>query len=106
MSRNSQPGESTLSATVCRRLLGGMAKGMSDVEVEQIRDQLYTVARLVVTAYEPRRQLFSEVLEFLPESQRSDAEERAAILQFDGKLNRDQAERLAISKHLRFPPKV
>jgi len=79
---------------------------MSDNQVQQIRDQLYTVARVVLATQGAGERSFSEAIAALPGNQRVEAEERAAILEFDGKLTRDQAERLAISKYLRLPPRV
>ena len=86
--------------------VGRVAQGMSDAEIEQVRDQLFSVARVVVASLDPGEQPFSEAIASLPEDQRTEAEERAAILEFEGKLTRDQAERLAISKYLRLPPRV
>lgn len=82
--------------------MGKMAQGLSDQQVEQVRDELYGVARVVVEAYEARSKWepFSEAIAALPENERLEAEERAAIGEFDGKLSRDQAERLALTKHL------
>ena len=107
MGRNLQTDETELSVETCRRLLGGMARGLSDNEVGQLRDQLYSVARVVMTSstsgdHEP----FDEAAAALSEANRIDADERAAICEFDGKLSRDQAERLALSAHLRRPKRA
>lgn len=39
---------------------------------------------------------FAQWLETLPEDQRDDAAERAAIREYDGNMRRDQAERLTM----------
>src|SRR5687767_12738698 len=72
----------------------GGARPPSEVMVrfiDQHRGQ-YGVDRALIS--------FEKALADEPESHRIDVEERAAILEFDGKLSRDQAERLALSSHL------
>jgi hypothetical protein len=53
-----------------------------------------------------REDRFAKAIPALSEEQRADVEERAAILEFDGRLSRDQAERLALSPYGRRPPKA
>ena len=66
-----------------------------------LRDQLYAIAGIAVTEYTANKARFASAVGALPENERQDAEERAGIMEFDGGLSRDQAERLAISDYAR-----
>lgn len=75
---------------------------LSDCEIEQVRDQLYAIARVWIDG--GLRALGGPSVEFsemLAENERVEVEERAAILEFDGDLTRSEAERVAIGTHLR-----
>jgi hypothetical protein len=89
----------------CRELLAGEAEALSDREIEALREQLCVLAR---TCRPAKAELdgFRRALAALGEEERADVEERAAILEFDGKLSRDQAERLALSPYSSKLPKV
>lgn len=70
---------------------------MSDTQVEALRDQLYAIATVARRAFMAANELpFDLALGLLSADERHDVEERAAIVEFDGKLSRDQAERLAL----------
>jgi len=64
-----------------------------------LRDQLYSVAGIVLTEYAGSKGGFASAVGALTESERLQAEERAAIMEFDGGLSRDQAERLALNQY-------
>ena len=111
-----------LSLAKCREILGTESPE-SDADLELLRDQLCGLARVVVegcprqrrgngpqTSPDAARQAiagaarvgsavkpagFADALAMLPEKDRYDVEERAAIMEFDGGLNRDAAERAA-----------
>ena len=101
-SRTSPHSESRLTIAKCRALLGQAAEGLSDSEVESVRDQFYAMARVAANAYVAgKRSLFGRAVSELSAADRYGVEERAAILQFDGRLLRDDAERLAIARHIR-----
>ena len=89
----------------CRELLETDSPGLSDSELEALRKQLYAIAQVGIHARARERQ-FAQAIAALAEDERADVEERAAILEFDGKLSRDQAERLALSPYSRRPPKA
>lgn len=115
--------EALLSLAKCRAILGADAPE-SDAELELHRDALYRLARVVVEALPNTRREkraprapngarrafedaakgktgpanFSEALALLLEDERYEIEERAAIHEFDGGLDRSAAERLAISE--------
>lgn len=77
------------------------ADGLSDTEVERLRDQMYELAHVTVNSYPRRTAGCSTVLgEVAPDDQAA-IEERAAILEFEGNLHRDDAERLAAVAHFR-----
>lgn len=54
----------------------------------------------------PVDELVADMLNFLDASQREDFEERAGIIEFDGKLSRGHAECLALLDVLRRHPDV
>lgn len=87
-----------ISIALCRQLLGPEAVGKSDSEIMNVRSQLYALARIVTSVAVGLRDC-GNVIDSLPRDEREDVEERAAILEFDGKLSRNWAERVALSKH-------
>ena len=105
MSRERERGrsDSRLSVAACRRLLGSTAEGLSDVALEQVRDQLYQFAGAAVSAYTRAKPCpFEDALKVTRADDRSDAEERAAILvEFDAKMPRGAAERIALAPRAR-----
>ena len=94
-----------LSLQRCRELLTGDARAFSDDELEALRTQFYAVAQVGVRAT-IRERRFAQAIADLSEEERADVEERAAILEFEGRLSRDQAERLALSPYSRRPPRA
>jgi len=102
-----------LSIRQCRELLGDEASGLSDEELEVTREQIYSLAALTIDAaanYQKRTHLrlvsgasaslpdptFMDALKLVSDDQRVAIEERAAILEYDANLTRDEAERAAI----------
>ena len=94
-----------LSLQRCRELLAGDARSVSDEELEAVRKQFYALA-LVGTREAIQAQRFEQAIAKLREEERADVEERAAIMQFDGRLSREQAERLALSPYTRKLPRT
>jgi len=118
--------KSLLSLAKCRAILGTDAPE-SDADLARLRDQLYGLARVVVEAIRANGRLmrsprapngarracddvakgqtapanFSEALASLPEDERYAVEERAAIHEFDGGLDRSAAEQRAFSEYWR-----
>jgi hypothetical protein len=86
-----------LSVEACRRLLGTCGEGLSDSEIESTRHQLYGLASCVIAAYEfgPQTEVETNILASVSDDDRAEIEERAAILQFDAKMSRPAADRLA-----------
>ena len=81
----------------CREILGTDAP-KSDAEIEKVRDQLYAIAdvwlaRGAEVPPTPAAALFAS----LSEDDRFEVEERAALMEFDGRLLRDHAERVAFA---------
>ena len=54
----------------------------------------------------PVDELVADMINFLDASQREDFEERAGIIEFDGKLSRGHAECLALLDVLRRHPEI
>lgn len=86
-----------LSIPACRRHLGPIASGLSDDQVEALRDELYSLARCVVMRLEELSAgAVTDMLAWLPNAEREDVEERAAILEFDGNVSPKRALRMAM----------
>jgi len=86
----------------CRQLLGAAGEGLTDVQVEQVRDEMYAVAQSFLSSAGARRggNTAGPALAWrLVSGGRCEAlEERAAILEFDAGLSRDMAERAAFAQ--------
>ena len=76
----------------CRHIVGPGC-GLADADLLEVRDQLYALARVMCRVDLPQVGVGSPPLSA---DERTDVDERAAILEFDGKLPRETAERLAI----------
>lgn len=87
-----------LSLQNCRKLLTGECEEVGDSELMLVRDQLYDLARLTLEQFVNRRASFNSVLESFGQSEKEVIEERAAIMEFEGNLEREAAERIAISR--------
>jgi len=94
-----------LSHARIRELLRGRAERLSDADLNQLAEGLYMLARHAVGAY-PSKGLHSDseseesALAVLPADEREAVEERAAVLEFDGKMSRDTATRTALSVYV------
>ena len=90
-----------LSVNMCRELLCDAGRCLSDGEIERVRNQLHSLAELAVNAAQmslrPDVQLRQEAWERIPPDEVADIHERAAIMEFQGGLSRDEAERRAIA---------
>jgi hypothetical protein len=88
-----------------RELLGPSSRDLSDADLTELTRALYVLARHTVAEYRSGRRLHenSEALALtaVPESDRELVEERAAVLEFDANMTRDQATRAALYAHLR-----
>jgi len=106
-----------ISIKRCREILGCHAP-VDDQEIENLRDQLYGVADVIteeILARTKRQQAadelsaeqghdyneYSKALGMLPEDERDDVEERAAIIEFEGQADREVAEKQAILATIR-----
>ena len=72
----------------------------SDEEVEQVRDQLYEFARAWIDGVTQKAIAVTRAPVPLDEDDRAEIDERAALMEFDGQLHRDDAERQAIALQL------
>jgi len=92
----------------CRNILGDECTLDND-QLATLRDQLYGLAEIVIEELCAHREIYGYVaaedsrpadyraaLKLLPENERADVEERAAIIEFEGGADRDEAERKAI----------
>lgn len=102
-----------LSLRRCREKLGS-ACSLSDGEVEQLRDQLYSLANLTLDLLDGNQQSsvekemnektcelvaspLSHGISTFPEDTRIEFEERAAIMEHEGGLLKDEAEVAALN---------
>ena len=94
-----------LSLQHCRKVLGTDFDG-SDEELANLREQLYTLAMTTADSWLEKRVagsdrgFFQSATRLLPADQIETVEERAALIEFDGNYERDEAERLAIESVL------
>ena len=92
-----------LSIENCKRLLGSEVARLSEDELLSIRDQMYSLAGLVIDRFVRRSDsqplaIDDHLSGILEEQQREVLEERAAVLEFEGNLKREVAERLAVEQ--------
>jgi hypothetical protein len=91
-----------LSLENCRTLLDCDGEELNDVDLADLRDQLYSLASLTVERFSKiefkQAATFDDALEWFGESERETIEERAAVIEFEGKFEREIAERSAISQ--------
>ncbi len=101
-----------LSVKNCRQFLGLESDNLSDREIEVLRDHLYCLATRTVAQFVETQRLakpvsksnaldFRAALSSFGDDERGSVEERAAVMEFDGNLPRDEAERAAIALTLR-----
>lgn len=93
----------------CRQLLGASADAMQASEIEALRASLSDLAQAVYTLYGQKlsdTKVEKGLLDSLPRDERVEIEERAAVLEFDGNMNRDHATRLAVMRHVKYRPKA
>ena len=88
----------------CRRILGPDCD-LSDRDLERLRGQLCDLAAVTIAVLEEQRQAGPAMegseakLEMIPEDDRDEVEERAAIVEFQGGMSRPEAERLAVQQY-------
>ena len=117
-----------LSLRRCRELLGDNCQ-LSDSEIEMVREQLYALAQVVLGASQgrptqaglgsqkaevtPCEQItrrnrkhgsFSSVLAAISPEERYEIEQRSAIMELEGSLDRTEAERRALLEWVRNKP--
>jgi len=83
----------------CRELLSSESANLTDSELDELRHGLYELAAVVLKAYSARTVMTpDQALGLLAASEREEAEERAAILEYDGGLSRPAAEQRAVAE--------
>jgi len=87
-----------LSLQNCRKLLKGEREELEDTELTLVRDQFYELARLTVEQFANQRAAYNSVLESFEPTEKEVIEERAAVLEFEGNIERETAEKLAITQ--------
>ncbi len=93
-----------LTTEQCQKILGDDVH-ISDERLERLRDEMYAMADVVtdhLAAAAPARPGgckpadFDAALALFPDEEREDVAERAAIMQFEGGVLPDEAERAAV----------
>ena len=88
----------------CRRILGPDCD-ISQPDLERLREQMCDLATVVIEGFEEQSQASrvltgnEEQLEMIPEEDRHEVEERAAIIEFLGGKSRSEAEQLALKQY-------
>src|SRR5262245_5078699 len=89
-----------LATSRVRELLGATAKDLSDAELTELARGMYVLARHALGEYRRGHRIpasqEASALAAVPELEREAIEERAAVLEFDAKMPRDTATRLAL----------
>jgi hypothetical protein len=88
------PSRNRLDVKVCRQFLDP-ACALDDPALCKLRDELYLLASVALSFLAGDA---SRPVESLSEGERADVEERAAILQFEGRLPREPAEQLPLMR--------
>lgn len=94
-----------LSLQHCRKVLGKDFQE-SEEELAKVREQLYTLAGTLVEFWFDKLTtgndsgFFQSAKQLVSSDQLDSIEERAAVIEFDGNYERDEAERLAIKSSL------
>ncbi len=102
----------------CRELIRQECR-LSDSEIELLREQLYALAHIVIDVFAekqlnghqnlmqgpasagtPTKENFRAAQALVPQDDHHRLEERAAIMEYEGDLTRDEAERHAFSSYL------
>ena len=89
-----------LPLEACRRLLGVAGADLADTELATLRDQLYDLAFCVVPTYRLQKPDQEALLQRMPEGDRYQIEERAAVLEFDANMSRSEATKKALASHV------
>nr|ADI23839.1 hypothetical protein [uncultured gamma proteobacterium HF4000_48E10] len=94
-----------LSLERCRKILGDDAS-LADEDLERLRRDLYALAHVAVSAFVTasagdRQDSLKAALRLVPTNAQEALEERAAIREYDGGLDRDDAERAVLSDYVR-----
>lgn len=84
-----------LSIAEARRLLGTTSTALSDSELESLIQQLHAAGLVIGGLYRAPGRRDASLGTLAPEQEEA-FEERAAILEFEAKLSRNRAERLAL----------
>jgi hypothetical protein len=95
-----------LPISKCREALG-QTSTLTDSQIRDLRAELYPLARAIMAAYLVGRRAgeapSAQVLGALAPDLQVDVDERAAIMEVDGGLERDAAERSALATKLAYP---
>jgi hypothetical protein len=98
-----------LSLQECRKILGPTCS-LNDLELENYRDSLYALADISLNAYpklqssreitlpiQPKSVTFESMLNLLSKAEQEETIERAAIMEFEGGLTRQIAQKASLS---------
>jgi len=97
----------------CRKILGPTCT-LSDSELDLLQESLKALAHIAIENY-PKFKLpkqktspnqkksvsFENILDLLSEAEREEAMERVSILEFEGRLPREEAEKTVILNHFK-----
>jgi hypothetical protein len=95
-----------LSLENCRNLLGRHGDELDDADIKALRDEFYSFATLSIevfssVGYGKKSSTFHDALALFEESQRDYIAERAAVIEFEAKIERETAERIAIGQAIK-----
>jgi hypothetical protein len=70
---------------------------VTDEELLETAQQMETLSRMILRLFLAKRADATRALRLLPRDEADDVVERAAIMEFDGNVSRDEAERRAFT---------
>jgi hypothetical protein len=91
-----------LTLQKCRSVLGTDCK-LTDSELEQLRQELYAYADIALESFRASKTpqigpIVESCLDAIPDHERETVAERAAILEYEGHLQKPEAERQAFGE--------
>lgn len=102
-----------LSLQACRKILGPSCT-LSDSDLEQYRDSLYALSdvafktypklrspKAIALPFSPKVVTFETMLNHLSDAEREEAKERVSIMEAEGGLPREEAEKFILSKYFK-----
>jgi hypothetical protein len=90
-----------LSLDEFRQLLGDDGAALNQDDLERLHREMYAFAEVALSIYEAGRRTRREAIRLLPDDEAEAVAERSAIIEFEGDVDRDRADRIALTRATR-----